>query len=183
MPITLICPGCQTRLTVGDDRAGTTFRCMLCATAISVPVVEPDEPASQIRFACPDCGKRLKAPADAIGRPGRCSCGASFVVPGAGTEPRSEPTPAPQPAIPSCEVADEPEPDDEPEPLYRPQRRRKRGGVNWLGVTMVGGLGLLALIAGVGLTAKLRGPVPKTAPSVSQHSRSETRPSAAACAP
>lgn len=41
MPIALLCPGCKTRLTVGDDRSGTTFTCPRCSTAISVPMTAP----------------------------------------------------------------------------------------------------------------------------------------------
>ena len=48
--ITLLCPGCKTRLTLGDDRAGTTLPCPKCGTAISAPVaarpVPPPRPAT-----------------------------------------------------------------------------------------------------------------------------------------
>lgn len=37
--ITLICSGCKTRLTVGEDRAGTTFPCPRCTSAITVSVL------------------------------------------------------------------------------------------------------------------------------------------------
>jgi hypothetical protein len=50
MSITLICPGCKTRLSVGEDRAGTTFDCPKCFTRISVPVIEratPPAPAPE----------------------------------------------------------------------------------------------------------------------------------------
>ncbi len=126
MPIVLLCPGCKTRLTVGDDRAGTTFGCPRCATPISVPVVESaTPPVPMIRFPCPDCGKKLKAPDGAAGRSGRCSCGASFVVPVPEVETCPTPTPARRPASPPYEIVDEPEPDEEPDPNYRPRRKRK----------------------------------------------------------
>lgn len=45
MPIVVLCPGCKTRLTVGDDRAGTSLGCPRCATAIRVPAaVTPPPP-------------------------------------------------------------------------------------------------------------------------------------------
>lgn len=37
MSHTLICPGCKVRLTVGDDRAGTSFDCPSCDTAVHAP--------------------------------------------------------------------------------------------------------------------------------------------------
>lgn len=37
MATTLKCPGCNTKLTVGDDRAGTTFACPRCSAAVVVP--------------------------------------------------------------------------------------------------------------------------------------------------
>lgn len=44
MPITILCPGCKTRLTLDDYRAGTTFGCPKCATAINVPIVVESPP-------------------------------------------------------------------------------------------------------------------------------------------
>ena len=43
MAIVVLCPGCSIRLTLGDDRAGTTLNCPNCDKAISVaaPVSTP----------------------------------------------------------------------------------------------------------------------------------------------
>lgn len=43
MALTIVCPDshCATRLTLDDDRAGTTFTCPRCGTAISVPILVP----------------------------------------------------------------------------------------------------------------------------------------------
>jgi hypothetical protein len=40
MAVVILCPACGVRLTLGDDRAGTTLPCPICETAISVPVRE-----------------------------------------------------------------------------------------------------------------------------------------------
>lgn len=51
MPIPLVCPGCQARLSVPDTAAGKKGRCPGCATMIPVPAAAPliteflDEPA------------------------------------------------------------------------------------------------------------------------------------------
>lgn len=39
MAITVVCPSCTTRITIGDDRSGTTFNCPRCSAAINVPVI------------------------------------------------------------------------------------------------------------------------------------------------
>jgi hypothetical protein len=39
MAIVVLCSGCKTRLTLGDDRAGTTFNCPRCDGLIGVPVL------------------------------------------------------------------------------------------------------------------------------------------------
>lgn len=39
MPLSVLCPGCLIRLTVGEDHAGTSFACPKCGIAISVPIV------------------------------------------------------------------------------------------------------------------------------------------------
>lgn len=43
MPIVILCPtaDCRVRLTIGDERAGSTFECPRCRTPISVPVLLP----------------------------------------------------------------------------------------------------------------------------------------------
>ena len=37
MAIVVLCPSCSVRLTLGDDRAGTTFECPKCNNPMSVP--------------------------------------------------------------------------------------------------------------------------------------------------
>lgn len=52
-----------------------------------------------IEVACPRCGKRSRAPAEALGRTGRCSgCGAGF---------RIEPAPPPEPELAVLQPIDE----------------------------------------------------------------------------
>lgn len=46
MPIVLLCPGCMTRLTLRDDRAGTTVDCPQCETAITVPILLSSPPTA-----------------------------------------------------------------------------------------------------------------------------------------
>ena len=41
MSITATCPGCNVRLTLGDDRAGDRFECPNCDATIKVPGAEP----------------------------------------------------------------------------------------------------------------------------------------------
>lgn len=41
MAIIILCPDCKTRLTLGDDRAGETFECPRCDTAITIPMPLP----------------------------------------------------------------------------------------------------------------------------------------------
>ena len=60
MPLALLCPGCKTRLTVGDDRAGTSFVCPRCTPSISVPVVAKAPPS-----APPPLPPRAKPPTPA----------------------------------------------------------------------------------------------------------------------
>ena len=45
MSLTIVCPVCATRLTVGDDRAGATFECPRCDAAISIPLPASPPPA------------------------------------------------------------------------------------------------------------------------------------------
>ncbi len=44
MPIIIFCPGCNTRLTLGDDRAGETIECPRCDAAITIPAMMPPPP-------------------------------------------------------------------------------------------------------------------------------------------
>lgn len=46
MPIVILCPKCKTRLTLGDDRAGTTLECPRCDGPLSIPVALLPPPAS-----------------------------------------------------------------------------------------------------------------------------------------
>jgi hypothetical protein len=46
MAIIIVCPGCKTRLTLGDDRAGETFECPKCPEMITVPILSPPGPPS-----------------------------------------------------------------------------------------------------------------------------------------
>ena len=41
MALVVICPNCAVRLTLTDDRAGTTFDCPKCHVAITVPLLDP----------------------------------------------------------------------------------------------------------------------------------------------
>ena len=49
MTITLHCPGCTTRLTFGNDRAGTSFSCPRCTSAIHVPLASPSPAPARAR--------------------------------------------------------------------------------------------------------------------------------------
>jgi hypothetical protein len=124
MPITLLCPGCKTRLTVGDDRAGTTFNCPKCSTAISVPVVVPAPAPSPVAVDFED-GMSPPSPAPA--------------PPGPEPSPRPRPTP-------------EPDGEDEPPPGYRPRRRRrKKAGVGlWIVFGVCAVVTAAVLVVGVG---------------------------------
>ncbi|MBX9578720.1 MAG: zinc-ribbon domain-containing protein [Gemmataceae bacterium] len=89
-----------------------------------------------IPIACPECDARLEAPDDAAGRTIRCpKCTARMVVPD-----REDENDRPRPRV-------RPRDDDESDDRPRPRKRRKpakSGGVPaWL--TVVGGVGLLAL--------------------------------------
>ena len=126
MPITLFCPGCRTRITLGDDRAGTAVACPKCATAISVPLPPsaldsgpdlhlpdaPEVPAPvppKVRFKCPACHKVYKANGADVGKKMVCKgCGAVVIIPDA-------PVPKPLHGVPLPATGDvEPE-EDRPE--------------------------------------------------------------------
>ncbi|HEV3385104.1 MAG TPA: NINE protein [Gemmata sp.] len=61
MAIILICPGCSARLTLDDDRAGSTFDCPTCGTKISVPVssTSAPKPLASTKF-CHECGESIR---------------------------------------------------------------------------------------------------------------------------
>lgn len=44
MAIIVFCPGCKTRLTMGDDRAGDTLECPQCDATITIPALMPPPP-------------------------------------------------------------------------------------------------------------------------------------------
>ena len=72
-----------------------------------------------IRFPCPGCGKRLKAPAANVGRRAKCACGLTIRVPG------SDPAPAPEP----LDLDDAPPRAAGPvEAVARPGRRGRTAG-------------------------------------------------------
>jgi hypothetical protein len=54
MAIVILCPKCKTRLTLGDDRVGTTFECPRCDGPISVPIPLPPEPIPLPLESSPD---------------------------------------------------------------------------------------------------------------------------------
>jgi hypothetical protein len=85
-----------------------------------------------IHFTCPKCGKALNAPDRGAGRSGRCTCGASFIIP------------YPESAPPPREVEYEHEPDDEPASDYRPRRRRGPSATVVVAVVVSFALGALA---------------------------------------
>lgn len=45
MSLAVLCPKCSVKLTLGDDRAGETFECPRCGTAISIPTLLPPSPS------------------------------------------------------------------------------------------------------------------------------------------
>src|SRR5947208_1190643 len=58
--IVLMCPGCRTRLTTEDDRAGETFPCPRCRTAITLPLPTPLVPVPEPPpFPLDDAGEPL----------------------------------------------------------------------------------------------------------------------------
>lgn len=70
MAIILRCPGCSTRLTIDDDRAGTVFDCPNCDSAINVPLPATPIPATPVPDSadssptptkfCHECGKSIR---------------------------------------------------------------------------------------------------------------------------
>lgn len=72
-----------------------------------------------MQFACPECGNKLKAPADQAGRTARCTrCGTQLIIPAAPPEskPTRSPAIAPQPSHDNSAV-----PDDLPIRFPRPR--------------------------------------------------------------
>jgi hypothetical protein len=63
--------------------------------------------AATITIACPECGKRLTAPAEAVGRKVRCKyCDHPFVVKAAAARPADKPAAKAAPAKPAAKKAD-----------------------------------------------------------------------------
>lgn len=83
-----------------------------------------------IRFDCPSCGKSLSAPDGAEGRDGRCTCGATFSIPGHGG-----------PAEPI-------ELDDEPI-LYRRRKSYAPPALVVVGVLLLAGVTVVVAIAAI----------------------------------
>ena len=87
MAIIVFCPGCTTRLTLADDRAGATVACPRCGRAIPLPALEPPAPApggGRVRFACPRCRTAYEVPAADAGTKVVCkSCAAVVIIPDA----------------------------------------------------------------------------------------------------
>lgn len=121
MAIVVVCPGCKVRLTLGDDRAGTTLPCPKCGTIISVPAPPapppppvppsdpqaragqpPSEPAGapasgpKLRFKCPACHKVYKANSADAGKKMLCKrCGAVLLIPDAPVSESTHGIPSP----------------------------------------------------------------------------------------
>jgi DNA-directed RNA polymerase subunit RPC12/RpoP len=116
MAFVVICPGCAIRLTLGDDRAGTTLACPNCESSITVPttpaqlahatalppVKKQSKPA--IEFLCPACRARMRISHRKAAAEIRCpKCDQRVIVPtppdrpleGILIEPGTAPIPAP----------------------------------------------------------------------------------------
>jgi DNA-directed RNA polymerase subunit M/transcription elongation factor TFIIS len=94
--ITFACPRCKQTFHAPPTGAGTTIICPKCQLEMQVPkpAAQPTQvpkpgrfvgvsggEADMIRFACPKCGKRLKAPATAVGKAAKCqTCGTATVI-------------------------------------------------------------------------------------------------------
>lgn len=72
MAITVLCPGCSTRLTVDDERAGETVDCPRCDLTMSIPYpgkpVPPSSSGSSLpppptKF-CHECGATIRKKAE-----------------------------------------------------------------------------------------------------------------------
>ncbi|VTR95135.1 unnamed protein product [Gemmata massiliana] len=108
------------------------------------------------RFDCPVCGKRLKAmPARSGGRVRCPRCRTRIVLPGAEPEQALDFEPHMEAREPEpVETSGAPEP-DEPTDDFVPLRKRKRPRASALGLLLVGGLGLLILVALGGIAWKI----------------------------
>ncbi|VTS01485.1 unnamed protein product [Gemmata massiliana] len=108
------------------------------------------------RFDCPVCGTRLKAATDRSGGRVRCPrCRTRIVLPGAEPEQALdfEPQTEARETEP-VETSGAAEP-DEPIDDFVPLRKRKRPRASTLGLLLVGGLGLLILVALGGVAWKI----------------------------
>jgi len=110
MAIIIFCPGCGTRLTVGDDRAGTSLECPKCDVAIAVPSVLPPPPAP------PPTPPRPSGPVPPRGMPP--------LPPAPPPLPPPLPPPTPIPAAPPA-VYDWPKSRDDDDSAPRRKPRRK----------------------------------------------------------
>lgn len=65
---------CGNAFYVPEDKSGSEETCGRCGKRVEVPF--------QVRFACVNCGRRLKVGIEAVGKRGRCSsCGNVAIVP------------------------------------------------------------------------------------------------------
>jgi hypothetical protein len=68
MPITLTCPGCESRLNAPDSAAGKTLKCPKCKAAVAVPAsgwdvgIEADPPRANRSASVPPSKAAAKTP-------------------------------------------------------------------------------------------------------------------------
>ncbi len=87
--ITTQCAACGARFQAPAQAIGRKVKCRKCGEAFVVEAHAPDQPAAEhaaaaehVAFACNDCGKQMKAPANAAGKRVRCRhCQAPTTIP------------------------------------------------------------------------------------------------------
>jgi predicted Zn finger-like uncharacterized protein len=99
------CPHCSARIRLPEDAAGKRVRCPKCKEPFRVPATKPaaspaPKPAADalsslsdniLRFPCDDCGAKLKAKAESVGKRVKCrKCGSIMRVPDP-NPPKQEP--------------------------------------------------------------------------------------------
>lgn len=76
-----LCPRCQYSINSADI-VGGSIECPGCHQEVSAPPGQQSVKSDQIRFRCPSCARKLKAPSYAAGRRGQCRfCKTRIVVP------------------------------------------------------------------------------------------------------